>query len=115
MLVSALLLSEATQGGQFFRCRFDQVLRRSCCCGSEDEGSTPPVSIIKTDCCDRHSVSVEKPAFDAPRTMLQAPLALPVSPAVTLALGDPPLSRVATFNLPRLRERIVLLNCALLV
>ena len=116
LLLPILLLSGATQGGQFFRCRFDQTVRSSCCCRGEGHGRTQAISTIAaTGCCDAHSLSLEKAPYAATHTIVMAPASLQASPAVMLEFAEPLLASAVSLTSPRNGVRLVLLHCSLLV
>lgn len=120
LLLPFLLLSGAAQGGQFFRCRFDEVVRLSCCCRGEKGIAPEATSIAKPDgCCDVHSVSFDRAPSEPPRfqkaTVTAAQPALCAEPAIALAVARPSCPSVMWLAPPRGGAPLVLLNCSLLI
>ncbi|MEK6606703.1 MAG: hypothetical protein AABZ30_03490 [Myxococcota bacterium] len=96
-LLSALLLAGGSFASTVYRCRYDRVARRSCCCPAGSEAPTPPASadaLRATRCCEAQILDSAAAPADARRLDSAPALAVAVLlPALPPALA--PRSLVA--------------------
>ena len=94
LLLPAMLMLGLTSTYQLFRCRYDGVARRSCCCPMADAETSPAseAAVSNSGCCD---VQVVRAASTAPASAApqQATEALPLPLAMV---------QVAAFQIPQL-------------
>jgi len=78
-MVLVIVLGAAAADAALFRCRFDSVARKECCCGKMDAPQQPSATarFVAANCCDREQLSVEKlpsDTSDAYRVVLSVSL-----------------------------------------
>jgi len=61
LMLPALLFAGWAHGGELFRCRYDEIVRRTCCCPQSTAPETTDCSIRgpASDCCDVSTIGVD--------------------------------------------------------
>ncbi len=59
-LLPAVLIASVEHGAALLRCRYDHIIRHSCCCPAWDtQNEQPTFSAPRDCCCDLQTVSVD--------------------------------------------------------
>ena len=106
LLLPAMLMLGLTSSYQLFRCRYDGVARRSCCCPMADAETSPAseAAVSNRGCCDVQVVRAAStaPAAAAPQQAAKA-LTSPLATVQVVAFQIPQLapSQSWTDDVPR--------------
>jgi hypothetical protein len=95
-LLLPLLAFVTATGGYFQRCKLTGAVVDACCCGDEDQGSTPPgTTVSQADCCERveRRVASSVAELRAPDPAA-AEVALVALPAASASIAKPAPVRV---------------------
>ncbi len=66
-LLPVLLCAATASGYSLFRCRYDGIARRACCCPSAEPASDTPTSTLSGSCCcNFESVTIAHPSAQDP-------------------------------------------------
>jgi len=117
LMLPALLFAGWAHGSELFRCRYDEVVRRTCCCPQSRAPETTDCAIRgpATGCCDVRTIGVDaSPTSSSPAASVVAPSVLWRLPGQELAVLDLRLSgTVGRRDVPDTSPPVLRLTCSL--
>jgi hypothetical protein len=117
LMLPALLFAGWAHGSELFRCRYDEVVRRTCCCPQSRAPETTGCSVRgpSSGCCDVRTIGVDaSPTSSARLASLDVPSVVWRLPGQELAVLDlRPPGAAARRDVPDTSPPVLRLTCSL--